>query len=232
MMLFGLIGESFSLEQNLVIIIAFILAIMIALIAHETAHAWMALKQGDPSAKNAGRLSLNPSHHFEPLGFICFCIVGIGWAKPVPVNPFNYRNFKRGNFFVSISGVTVNIFLAFLFSFGLFMLSRNNLFYWDISSGLIYSSQSLFWFGLGFFFTLTAVINTALVVFNLLPIPPLDGYNMLVSFTKPNNGFMRVMRENSMIILLIVIIFGGYYMSTVRDFILSTFENFWRLVLP
>ena len=218
-MLFGLIGNGFDIWQNIIIIAAFALAIMFALVVHEFAHAWTALKQGDPSAKLAGRLSLNPARHVEPLGLLCFCLAGIGWAKPVPVNPFNYRIFKRGNFWVSISGVITNFIMAFIFSFGYFMLLQ----YADL--------DNLFLFGLFFFFMLAMVINISLMIFNLLPIPPLDGYNMLVSFTKPNNGFMRFMRENSMIVLILVIVFLLPVIGGVRNFILSAFESFWGLFL-
>ena len=205
------------MAQNIIIIAAFALAIMIALVVHEYAHAWMALKQGDPSAKLAGRLSLNPARHVEPLGLLCFCVAGFGWAKPVPVNPFNYRNFKRGNFWVSISGVITNFIMGFVFSLGCILMLN--------------ASYTLINFGLYYFFLFAMVINISLMIFNLLPIPPLDGYNMLVSFTKPNNGFMRFMRENSMMVLILFIIFGGYFMGTVREFILTAFVNFWGIFI-
>ena len=229
-MLIGLISGDWSIVQNLVIVLAFALSIMIALVLHEVAHAWVAFKQGDPSAKMAGRISLNPARHIEPLGLLCFCIAGIGWAKPVPVNPFNYRNFKRGNFFVSISGVTINLILGFIFSFGLFLLIKLG----SITStggGWIIGNAPIWEFGLFFFLFFATVINIALMVFNLLPVPPLDGYNMLVSFTKPNNSFMRFMRENAMIVLIVIIIFGSYFMGPVRDFIFSAFESFWGVFL-
>ena len=219
-MLFGLLGGGFSFAQNVVIILAFALAIMIALVMHECAHGWVALKQGDPSAKLAGRISLNPARHIDPLGLLCFCFAGIGWAKPVPVNPFNYRNFKKGNFFVSIAGVVVNFILGFIFSLGYFLMIKSN-----------FDFDNLFLLGLFYFFGLATVVNISLMVFNLLPIPPLDGYNVLVSFTKPNNSFMRFMRQNSMIVLIIVIIFGTSIMGPVRDLVWSVFESFWGLFI-
>lgn len=218
-MLFGLIGEGFNIAENIIIIVAFALSITIALVVHEYAHAWMALKQGDPSAKMAGRLSINPKHHIEPLGLLCFCLAGIGWAKPVPVNPFNYRNFKRGNFLVSIAGVTTNLIMGFVFSFGFIMVHL----YGDVNS--------LLTFGFYYFFMLGMVINISLMVFNLLPVPPLDGYNMLRSFTKPNNNFMRMMRENTMIFMILIIMVGVYFIAPVRDFIINAFIDFWEVIL-
>jgi Zn-dependent protease len=176
-----------------------------------------------------GRMTLNPAKHMEPMGLLCFVLAGIGWAKPVPVNPFNYRNFRRGNFWVSISGVLTNLFIAFLFSFGLYMFARFDLITM-LPSGIV-TSGNLFFFGLGWFFSLCMLLNVSLAVFNLLPIPPLDGYNLLISFTKPNNGFMLAMRNYGRIILLIVVLFGGVLLFTVRDFIQGAMLSFWGLFI-
>ena len=88
--------------------------ILFSLILHECAHGYVALKCGDPTAKMLGRLSLNPARHLDPLGTLCMFLLGFGWAKPVPVNPRNFRDFRRDDFFVSIAGITVNltIFIA------------------------------------------------------------------------------------------------------------------------
>jgi len=221
-MLFGILGGNWTPTQTLMLIVAFGLAILIALVIHEYAHAWAALKQGDHTAKFAGRLTLNPAKHIEPLGLLCFCIVGFGWAKPVPVNPFNYRNFKRGNFWVSIAGVLMNLILGFIFSLGLFIT-------WNYGS-INGAFDSIYIWGLYHFFLFGMVVNLSLMIFNLLPIPPLDGYNLLRSFTKPNNGFMFFMRNNAMIVLILVILFGGYFIMSVRAFFETTFLNFWGMV--
>lgn len=83
--------------------------ILFSLILHECAHGYVALKCGDPTAKMLGRLSLNPARHLDPLGTLCMFLLGFGWAKPVPVNPRNFRNYRRDDFFVSIAGITVNL---------------------------------------------------------------------------------------------------------------------------
>jgi len=215
--IFDILTGGFSLAETLIILVAFLIAIVVAISFHECAHAFAALKAGDPSAKNAGRLTLNPVKHFEPLGLVCFLLAGIGWAKPVPVNAFNYRNFKRGNFWVSISGVLTNIFLGFVFSLLFYVTYRAD-------------SNSIFMFGLEWLFKLCMVLNLSLAVFNLLPIPPLDGYNLLVSFTKPDNRFMRFMRERGMIVLLLVVVLGGSLMMFIRDALVTGFMQFWGLM--
>lgn len=83
--------------------------ILFSLILHECAHGYVALRCGDPTAKMLGRLSLNPARHLDPLGTLCMFVLGFGWAKPVPVNPRNFRDFRRDDFFVSIAGITVNL---------------------------------------------------------------------------------------------------------------------------
>ncbi|MCL2586911.1 MAG: site-2 protease family protein [Firmicutes bacterium] len=205
---------------TIVAIIGFLCAITIALTTHEWAHAWAAYKSGDPTAKMMGRMTLNPAKHVEPMGAVMFLIAGIGWAKPVPVNPFNYRNFKRGNFFVSIAGVTVNLIIGFFSSLFFYIIIR----FGDPSNVGIW--------GLAFFFQASMFINFTLMIFNLLPFYPLDGYNLLRSFTKPNNKYMHFMRQHSqavLIIMLLVIVFTGVIGRMVNG-ISDGFEWFWGLM--
>jgi len=208
-------------HENLLLLLAFALALLCAIIPHEVAHGWAAYKMGDPSAKIAGRLSFNPKRHIDPLGLLCFVVMGIGWAKPVPVNPFNYKNFRRGNFWVSIAGVTVNLIIGLIASLLMYIVWRfGNL-----------DALGIYWLFMLFFFV--TVINITLMLFNLLPIFPLDGYNVLVSFTKPNNRFMMWNRHYSMFILLAVLMtlmFTGA-LAIVRDFIVyDVFIRFWGLM--
>ena len=217
-MLLNILGRGYSAAELIVTLLTYALALIIALTMHEYAHAWMALKQGDPSAKMAGRLTINPARHFDPLGLLCMLLVGFGWAKPVPVNPFNYRNFRRGNFLVSIAGITVNFILGILFSLGFYLFAA----YGDPTSIWAFMGYSFFLYGMLF--------NFIFMVFNLLPIPPLDGYNMLVSVTKPNNGFMKFMRENGFVFLILVILFAGYVVTPIAGFISDIFVKFWGLM--
>jgi Zn-dependent protease len=143
------------------------IVLLFSVIVHEVAHGYVALLNGDPTAKMLGRITLNPAPHIDPVGTIILPLLllithaGIifGWAKPVPVNPLNYRNYKWGEFAVSAAGPMSNLALALLFSF-LVRLGFEN-------PGLM----QMAYFGVS--------INIFLALFNLIPIPPLDGSHIL-----------------------------------------------------
>jgi Zn-dependent protease len=216
-----LFNSTLPWEYILVALVGFVLAAMIALVFHEFAHAFAAWKSGDGTAKLAGRMSFNPARHLSPLGFASFIFIGIGWAKPVPVNPFNFRNYKKGNFWVSIAGVLTNLVLGLLFSF-FYVLVRN-----------LADTTNVFLFGLETFFYFAMNINIVLMIFNLLPVPPLDGYNLLKSFTKPDNRYMQFARDNQNILLpvvLIVSLFTGAIWHLMNG-ITWCFEMFWGLMI-
>ncbi|MGB9874180.1 MAG: site-2 protease family protein [Hydrogenobacter sp.] len=155
-------------------------AIMVAVILHEYAHGWMAYKMGDPTAKEAGRLTLNPIPHIDPFGTLIlpavFILIGspilFGWAKPVPINPLRFRDLKIGTFFVSIAGVGMNLMLALIFGF-LYRL---------VDAGYLDFLGQKTILPLAIFFAKSVLINVILAVFNAIPIPPLDGSRALMSF--------------------------------------------------
>ncbi|MDW8096347.1 MAG: site-2 protease family protein [Aquificaceae bacterium] len=154
-------------------------ALMTAVILHEYAHGWMAYKMGDPTAKEFGRLTLNPIPHIDPLGTLLLpgilMVAGspilFGWAKPVPINPSMFRNLRLGTFLVSIAGITMNILLAVLFAL-LYRLIMQG--YFNFLSDAVLVPLALF-LGQG------VLINLVLAFFNAIPIPPLDGSRALMS---------------------------------------------------
>jgi Zn-dependent protease len=152
---------------------------LLAIVAHEAAHAWMANHFGDPTAKNEGRLTLNPAAHYDPLGTIFFPLLAaftnfamIGWAKPVPIEVRNFRDMKKGIFWVSFAGPLSNIIIGTVSALILALIATKVSPDWD------YYSISIRMLRYSVF------INFILAFFNLLPIPPLDGSKMLSIFLK------------------------------------------------
>jgi Zn-dependent protease len=166
--------------------------LLVVITIHEFAHAFVADRLGDPTPKLAGRLTLNPIAHIDPLGLLMLVLVRFGWAKPVPINPYNFRNPRQGNLLVSLAGPASN----FLFAWILAIILRNTpLPAGGILTGLI---------------TYAIWISLALGVFNLIPIPPLDGSHVLEYFLSPYQleSYYRL-QQYGFLLLVAVIFFGS-----------------------
>jgi len=157
----GLISLLFS-NPGLFIVLAVLL--LYSVIAHEIAHGWIAYLFGDETAKRYGRLTLNPASHLDPTGTIMLFIVGFGWARPIPVNYYRLRNSRFGMMSVALAGCATNILIATIALFLLQLPSMN--------TSRIFSTV----------LTILARINIILGAFNLIPVPPLDGSKILMSF--------------------------------------------------
>lgn len=219
-MIYLLLGLDLNFYQFIAVALAYIISVIFAMSMHESAHAFVAYKCGDSTAKALNRLTLSPFKHIDPMGFLCFLFIGFGWAKPVPINPSRFKNYRRDMFKVSIAGVAVNFVLAFIFS-GIFFFSYQGL----------AGSTNMFLYFLSNFLYFMVIINLSLCVFNLLPIYPLDGFNVLSSFLKQPNKFLNFMYRYGSIILLIFIItplFDIVY-QFVTGGILNIFMDFWGL---
>ncbi len=179
-------------------------AILLALILHEWAHGYVAYRLGDPTAKMMGRLSLNPLHHLDPVGTILMLVAGFGWAKPVPINPNNFSHPRRDDFLVSIAGITMNILLfAVFFTIGYVLfepLTRATM-----AAG---STNTIQYYLLQFIFT-TAIVNLSIAIFNLIPIPPLDGSHVLNDLILKGNLFVKRKTAQLGMGLLMLLSFTG-----------------------
>ncbi|HBF86583.1 MAG TPA: site-2 protease family protein [Clostridiales bacterium] len=174
-------------------------AILIAIPFHEFAHAFAAVRCGDMTPKFSGRYTLNPFAHFDPLGFLMMVFLRFGWAKPVPVNPANFRNYKAGCILVSIAGVLTNLVLAVLFC-PLCLISYKFLIPYDWA---IYLNDFIQAFFLAAFY-----LNNGLFVFNLLPLYPLDGFRLYESLSSRRGKVWYFLRNKSFYILIAILLLG------------------------
>ena len=208
--------------------IAYIAAVLWAVCIHEYAHGYIAFRAGDSTAKNAGRLNLNPRSHFSLLGIAFFLFAGIGFAKPVPINSANFKNPRRDIFKVSIAGVCANFITAFIAA-GL--LSLIMLIYGD---GSLAGGRIVFYifFLLIEFCLISVVVNISLIAFNLIPVYPLDGFRILASFFKKRNAVLDFLAKYGMYILIALVVIGAIYepldvlslyVSFVRELVIKLF---------
>ena len=182
----------------LVSLVSQVVAALICIIFHECAHGFAADRLGDHTARQWGRLSWNPLRHIDPFGLIMMVVAGVGWAKPVPVNPGNFRHPKRGMAITALAGPVANFVMAIAATFLL---------------GLFYRSPLNLWAQpVHFIFLLLyriAILSVGLGVFNLIPIPPLDGSKVLFSFF-PDRIYFNILRyERYVMLALFFLIFIG-----------------------
>ena len=178
-----------------------ILAVIFVLCPREWGHAFAATKCGDGTAKAYGRLTLNPIKHLDPLGFVCCALVGFGWAKPVPINPYNFKNYRKGLFLTAIAGVLVNYLIAFVVYLLYVLFVRFAL------AEMLTLGAFMSYLGELIFYTLLNIysFSLAVFVFNLLPLYPLDGFRVVESCTRQINPVRRFLRNYGQMILIILI---------------------------
>lgn len=192
-------------------------ALLIAITVHEFAHARIAYAYGDATAKAHGRMNLNPINHLDPIGTLMIILVGFGWAKPVPINPYNFSNYRGGLRWVSLAGPLSNFALGFVS-----LLLLNIMLSAQIGSEMVFR-----------FMVVLVQLNILLGVFNLIPIPPLDGSKILVSLAPDSFlGFYQQIERYAPVILLLLIFTGalGAIIGPAFNLIFSLFSAIIRLI--
>ncbi len=218
---------------SLIILVAYLIVILSAIVLHELGHGYVAYFNGDMTAKDRGRLTLNPLKHLTPLGTLLLFLVGFGFAKPVPIDPRNFRDYKKGMVMTSLAGVTVNFILAVINSICLVLLLKFGQMSFASENFAFYATEfayALFYYGM--------FVNILLMVFNLLPIYPLDGFRVVETLAEPNNKYVDFMYRYGNIVLLVFI--GISYLLSwfnvpdlfdmVQDLAKMVFNALWGLI--
>ena len=201
--------------------------LLLAISAHEAAHAWMSDRFGDDTARLLGRVTLNPVAHTDPIGTLLIPIVGfivsamgtnfflIGWGKPTPVNPLRWRNKDLANVMVSIAGILANLLIATVAFIILKVL---------LKTGLYFTMSDSFQEPVGLFLQYLLFMNISLAVFNLLPFPPLDGSKVLETFLPDSMQPVLATLEQYGYLILMVLMYMGFFgaiIGPILDFVYS-----------
>lgn len=176
---------------------------LLGMVCHEVAHGWVAYKNGDPTARNLGRLTLNPLPHIDPMGTLMFVLTAlaspfiIGWAKPVPVNPRYFKDPRRGMMLVSVAGPATNFLLAILFAIGFRLAASGMGSPGTTQEFLLAMCRAGVW------------INLALCWFNLMPVPPLDGSKIVAGILPPHLAYKYLSIERYGLIIVMILLASG-----------------------
>ena len=171
--------------------------ILIGLSFHEFAHAWVSDKLGDPTPRRQGRVTINPLAHIDWIGFLALLLVGFGWGKPVQIDPSYYKNRRRDEFLVGIAGVTMNLLLAVIFSIPARMIVKA--FSGAAPSDLVYNVYLMIFY--------VVSINVVLMIFNLIPCPPLDGWGIITQIFRLDrySWWYKVYQYGTWILLALIV---------------------------
>ena len=203
------------LQINPLIALTFVISLVTAITVHEFAHALVAYRLGDPTAKLAGRLTLNPTAHLDPLGTLALLLIGFGWGKPTPFDPFNLRNIKRDSALISVAGAASNFIIATLLSLPYLIAYFTNSLSPQIN--MAYDILSIgIW------------LNLILGVFNLIPVHPLDGFKVLAGLL-PRDWYRDFMQtEKYGIFILIFLLITG----TIGKVLFPVVSSIFSLLIP
>ena len=196
-MLISLFTSGYPIPIILILGLALVCSAVLSMVVHENAHGFVALKCGDDTAKKRGRLTFNPLAHFDWIGLVLMLLVGFGWAKPVPINPNNFKNRKAGTILVSVAGVISNLLMA-----GICLLLVYFLYPYLVALSMMASAVRLLGYLFAYFLQDMVILNIMLAFFNILPICPLDGFRLVDSLLPPANKYSTFMYKYGNIVLI------------------------------
>ena len=204
------------LNSQLIQLLVSVPAVLLCLSVHEACHGYMAYALGDPTAKHAGRLTLDPIRHLDPIGTICLLFFHVGWAKPVPVNPGNFKHPRRDIALVSLAGPVSNFLLALVALFLYYPLR--------LAESSIVMTIALMLY-------MVAVMSIGLGVFNLIPVPPLDGSKILLSFLPRKYEWKFAQYQQFIQFGLLILLVLGVLNTPIRFFVSIIYQGLASIVL-
>lgn len=229
MFLSSILTTENSFIVMLLLIFAYFSALLIAMSIHEFGHAHAAYKQGDNTAKVLGRYTLAPFAHVDISGILFLIIFGFGWAKPVPVDPRNFKNGKKSELLVYSAGILTNIIVGTIFAF----------IYALISTLLpqVFTNLGAYGIALESFLQYVIILNFVFAFFNLLPFNGFDGYRLIECITKPNNPFLLFMQRYGFLLLILLVFTGAisiyinYTAINLANLVLRAFTELFKLLV-
>lgn len=225
-MLSSILSGGGTWSEKLLYVLISVFCVILSLTLHEFGHGLAAYAMGDKTAKSSGRLSLNPIDHLDPIGALCLFLFGFGWAKPVPVNPYNFKHKKGGMVLTSLAGPITNFIIAFIAMLVMTIIGNVSF----SSRGIGFDLASVF-YNVCYYLL---IMNLGLGIFNLIPIPPLDG-SKVVGAVLPTDLYFNYMRYERFGFIILIILINMPFFDTILNAclngIMSLYSNIIGLFL-